>query len=574
MKTDTYRCLLIGDSTLNPLIPFLQEGPPPIEVTLAPFDQVSQVLLDHSLPCWNPLPDIVVIWTRPERAVPAFGKRLYGIDVKDRTIIKEVNEFTALIAQIAPNVRLVLVASWALPYLNRGLGMIDFRHPMGITPSLMRMNLQLTEKLKSLPNVFILNSQYWIASAGENAHDPKMWALGKISFGRKVFIEAALDIKAAIAGTFGQGKKLIALDLDNTMWGGIVGEVGWENLSIGGTDPIGESFAEFQRALLTLKRWGILLAIVSKNEESTALEAINKHPEMVLRRDDFAGWRINWNDKAENLVDLVTELNLGLQSVVFIDDHPAERARIKETLPEVFVPDWPEDPALFAQTIRRLRCFDMPAITKEDSVRTQQYVAERRRREIKKNFSSIEDWLKTLQLRVTVECINRANLPRAAQMLNKTNQFNLVTRRMSESELWQWSQHKNHYIWLFRVSDRFGDYGTTGLASLRIEAGSAYIDDFLLSCRVMGRGVEQTMLHKAISYVRVSDVSRLIGRYIPTSKNKPCADFLSGSGFQQDNEPTTYIWPIEKDFPLPSHIELIEIDSEKVNKESYEESHI
>ena len=172
--------------------------------------------------------------------------------------------------------------------------------------------------------------------------------------------EAAADIRAAFVGLRGAAKKLLVLDLDDTLWGGIVGDAGWENLRLGGHDPQGESFADFQRAIKNLKRRGVVLALVSKNEESVALEAIRNHPEMVLKEDDFVGWRINWTDKARNIAELATELNLGLQSVVFIDDNPVERARVREALPEVFVPEWPEDKLLYASAFGQLRCFDAP----------------------------------------------------------------------------------------------------------------------------------------------------------------------------------------------------------------------
>ena len=187
-------------------------------------------------------------------------------------------------------------------------------------------------------------------------------------------------MKAALRAVRGQSRKVVICDLDDTLWGGIVGDAGWENLRLGGHDPVGEAFADFQRELKALTRRGIILAMVSKNTEAVALEAIEKHPEMQLRKDDFAAWRINWDDKAQNIADLMEELNLGLDSAVFLDDNPVERARISEALPEVLVPNLPRDKMLFASTLRKLNCFDSATVSSEDRKRAAFYNAERDRR--------------------------------------------------------------------------------------------------------------------------------------------------------------------------------------------------
>src|SRR5439155_12335873 len=281
-------------------------------------------------------------------------------------------------------------------------------------------------------------------------------------------------------------------------WGGIVGDLGWQSIRLGGHDPIGEAFRDFQLGLKILKERGVLLGIVSKNEESTALEAIRSHPEMVLRQDDFAGWRINWEDKAQNIANLAAELNLGLQSVVFLDDNPVERARVREVLPDVLVPELPANPMEFKAALQQLRCFDTPVISSEDQTRTGMYVSERQRRAAQAHISSLDQWLESLQMEVVAEPLSETNLDRATQLFNKTNQMNLSTRRLTKEELWSWSRENGNSMLVFRVSDKFGDYGLVGIASFRLEAGSqtdARIVDFILSCRVMGRKVEETMLH-------------------------------------------------------------------------------
>jgi len=326
---------------------------------------------------------------------------------------------------------------------------------------------------------------------------------------------------------------------------------------LGGHHHIGEAYADFQHALKSTRNRGILLAIVSKNEEQTALEAIRKHPEMVLRLEDFAGWRINWQDKAQNIIELLTDLNLGPQAAVFIDDSPVERERVKESLPEVLVPDWPEDPLLYPSALLGLRCFDLPSLSREDLARTAMYLTENRRRELKKAAGSLEEWLARLAIRVQVEDLRPANLQRATQLLNKTNQMNLSTRRMSETELMTWSEQEHCRLWTLRVSDKFGDAGLTGIISLEIQDECAHIVDFILSCRVLGRKIEETMLAVAIHHAQELGAEKVNVRYIPTAKNKPCLDFFKSlvPPFRKQGE--RFMLDATQSFPVPGHIELV-----------------
>ncbi len=346
------------------------------------------------------------------------------------------------------------------------------------------------------------------------------------------------------------------LDLDGTLWKGVVGDVGWENLVLGGHDPEGEALVDFQRQLKALTRQGILLGVVSKNEEAVALHAINNHPEMVLRQNDLAGWRINWNDKAENIAELTAELNLGLQSVVFIDDNPVERDRIRHALPEVLVPEWPNDILLYPSSLAGMRCFDAPSLSAEDRQRSSFYSAEHNRRRDRAQMRSVDDWLKTLETVVTVEPLTAENLPRAAQLLNKTNQMNLTTRRMSDAELIQWSAIPGRWCWAIRVEDKFGTAGLTGLLSVESSDDELTIVDFVLSCRVMGRKVEETMLNVAVEHARGEDLKTIVATYLASPKNKPCLDFFRRSGFSEDQPSNTFTWSVSRDYPAPENIKV------------------
>lgn len=548
-----HRGTLISDFTINDLASeLLSTGDgAAAEADVAPFGQVVQALLAGPRKGYE---DFAVVWTRPEGSIPSFSRVQGGEQVSLGELRAEVDAFADTIARGAMGYRAVFVPTWTEPPFERGLGLLDLREA-GRARALLAMNQRLAEKLEAEKSVYVLDAQRWISLAGKNAFSPKSWHLGKIPFQTAVFSEAAKDVLSALAAVSGKTRKLLVLDLDDTLWGGIVGDVGWENLRLGGHDGVGESFVEFQRAIKSLSRRGIVLAIVSKNEEATALEAIRKHPEMVLREDDFVAWRINWRDKAANVLEIVKELNLGMQSVVFIDDNPVERARVREALPEAYVPEWPEDKHQYASALAGLRCFDVAAITKEDAERTALYAAERKRGELQASVGNLDEWLMSLGIKVKVEPLGASNLQRTAQLLNKTNQLNLSTRRLTEAELGEWAKHPSRRLWSVSVSDRFGDAGLTGIVSVELEGASASIVDFVLSCRVMGRKVEASMVHVAVEHARKHGAERVVARYKKTAKNKPTLDFWTASGFSSEDG-DLFVWNAKETYALPAPIAL------------------
>jgi FkbH-like protein len=552
-KTVVHRGTLIADFTIDELVSHLARLPGSVgfEAVAAPFGQVVQSLIQ---PPEQGASDFAVVWTRPESIVPSF-QRVAGFEsVSTEALLADVDQFCELVAKAAANYRTIFVPTWTIPAYERGLGLLDGRES-GTAYALATMNLRLMEKLKGVGNVYVLDAQRWLSHAGKNATTPKLWYLGKVPFHAEVFAEAARDIQAAMVGLAGGARKLLVLDLDDTMWGGIVGDVGWENLRLGGHDGLGEAFVDFQRGVKNLTRRGIVLGVVSKNEESTALEAIRKHPEMVIREDDIVAHRINWRDKAQNILELTKELNLGLQSVVFIDDNPVERARVREALPEVLVPEWPEDKHLYRSALAGLRCFDTPSISKEDVERTVMYAAERKREQLQANVGSMDEWLKSLDIQVLAEPLGPGNLPRTTQLLNKTNQLNLSTRRMTEAELTEWAADPSRVLWAVTVRDRFGDAGLTGIVSVEIAETTAKIVDYVLSCRVMGRKVEETMVHLAVEYARSRGAERVEAHFVQTAKNKPCLTFWQSSTFACDDG-TTFVWDARRSYPLPEPIHL------------------
>jgi FkbH-like protein len=529
------RAVLMADFTIDELAQRLTAAgsePHDLEVVseVAPFDQIVPTLI--ALASSDAKPELAVVWTRPDRACPAFGELLAGGSRDVEGILAEVDNFASLLKSHAQAARFVFVPSWVLPPTRRGTGLLELRESQA-SLVLMQMNLRLAGALESAANVFVLDAQRWLAAANDGGVDPKLWFAGKMAFTSGVLAEAARDIRAGLRATLGASRKLVVLDLDDTLWGGIVGDVGWENLALGGHDPSGEAFVAFQRQLIALSMRGVALAVVSKNDEATALEAMRSHPEMLIRPSMLAAFRINWLDKAQNIVEIARELNLGLQSVVFLDDNPIERARVREALPEVYVPEWPSDPTYSTRTLEGLACFDTAAVTAEDCERNATYATERERASTRGQVSSFDEWLAALQLTVRFEPIGGPNVARATQLLNKTNQMNLRTRRLSEGELVEWSRQSGHETWTVHVSDRFGNAGLTGVLSLARAANDVYVEDYVLSCRVMGRRVEEAMVWAAKRRANAMGGHRLVALPVATQKNKPCLDFFERVGLER-----------------------------------------
>jgi FkbH-like protein len=356
---------------------------------------------------------------------------------------------------------------------------------------------------------------FFMAQAGMN---PKLAPQFKQWFRRKL---EGLALKR---------KKCLVVDLDNTLWGGVLGEDGMDGIKVGGAYP-GNAFLCFQQGLKELSRCGVILAVCSKNNESDVLEAWEKNPFMVLRKDDFAAWRINWNDKASNIRELASELNIGLDSMVFIDDSAVERELVRRELPEVETPDFPAQPYGLADFLGWLvsRFFRVYALTSEDRAKTAQYKANAMREREKRSFTDMGSFIASLNIHLSVEEANSFSIPRIAQMTQKTNQFNLTTRRRTEAEV-RGLLSAGWRIWTLSVSDRFGDSGITGCAMV---TPGGMIDTFLLSCRVLGRGIESEFLKCVCRMMKEHGARFIQGEYVPSAKNGLVADFYQKNGFSK-----------------------------------------
>jgi FkbH-like protein len=326
-------------------------------------------------------------------------------------------------------------------------------------------------------------------------------------------------------------KKCLVLDLDNTLWGGVLGEDGVDGIQLGGDYP-GKAYSYWQRSLLQLAHRGVILAVCSKNNEADVLEAWEKNPAMVLKREHFSAVRINWQDKATNMRELASELNIGLDSMVFLDDNPAERELIKQMFPEVEVPDFPDKPYRLMPFFKELveRYFRIYTVTDEDRQKTEQYRANALRNAEQSRFADLDTYLYSLDMSLDVIPADEHNLPRIAQMTQKTNQFNLTTKRYSESDVQQ-RLDTGWRIYCMSVSDRFGDNGITGTIFLKpVDDKTVNIDTLLLSCRILGKGIEEAFFKTVLNLLRLDGYRMVTALYLPTSKNGQTADFFDRMG--------------------------------------------
>jgi FkbH-like protein len=439
----------------------------------------------------------------------------------------------------------VLLNTVAVDPLNPFVG-LEYNSDYGIQEPVAIYNAEISALARRLPTLTVVDVASLAASVGfQNWHDSRMWYLTRSRWSRTALQALAERYAAAISGSRGRNRKCVVVDLDNTLWGGVVGEEGLEGLTLG-EDGIGRSYVEFQIELVNLQRKGVLLAICSKNNPEDALNVIRNHPAMRLREDHFAAMRINWEDKASNIQALADELNIGTDSFVFLDDSAVERSQVRQTLPEVLVPDWPADPSGYKTALLEIsaRHFYKVGMTAEDRRAGEVYRAQAERRKLETSATSLEEFYSTLGMRARIGRADAYTIPRIAQLTQKTNQFNLTTHRYSEADISSMSQDPDSAVWWLDLTDRFGPNGVVGVLILRRGRQDIWrIDTFLLSCRVMGRTVENAFLAVVAEEMGATE---LIGEYRPTAKNVAVRELYRRLGFVAlREEPGAEFWELK-----------------------------
>lgn len=527
---------MVGTFTLDVLQPYIAVEAArcglEVNVTCAPYGQLEQSLLDPASALHATKPRVIAIAGQLEDLAPRLVFDFLRLSASE--IEEEVAEVVGRLERLARAVRQhgasrILVWNQLAPSV-RAAGLADLGLERSQASVVADLNQRLATACRAISGASIFDVARLAAEVGWSRwSDPRLRHWARVPYSTVAQIAIGKELARYLRAIERSPCKCLVLDLDNTLWGGVLGEDGLGGIALGESYP-GNVFKEFQRILRTYRDRGILLAIASKNNEADVVEAFERHPDMVLRWDDFGARQIHWNDKATSLQAIAEELNIGIDSLAFFDDNPVERAWVAERLPEVCVIDVPKDPLGYVPALEAAGVFDALVVTQEDRDRAELYRTENVRKTLQSRTGTIEEFLRALEMRITIGEFDAATLPRIVQLLGKTNQFNLTTRRHDEAGLAGILETGGIGIWM-RVADRFGDNGLVGVALAIPQDNDYVLDTFLMSCRVLGRMAETTMLHALARRVRTRGARWLWGEFIPTRKNAPAAQFLPSHGF-------------------------------------------
>jgi FkbH-like protein len=522
------------------------------ETYVAPFNQYPQEILNEKSLLYSFNPDVVIVAVQAESLL---GEDFLADFVKlsndeKRNLQTEVTEHLGrLMSKLSARTKaLVLVNNFVVPWFSP-LGILDNKVSVGLSRFYQGLNQILNDLYQESRQIYVVDMERLASKHGKaNTVNYEMYYRGAVAISESFLPLVTDEYMSYIKALKNLTRKCIVLDLDNVLWGGILGEDGFDGIKLGG-EPMGRAYVDFQRLLLSYYNRGIILAINSKNNYEEAFKVIQKHPNMILRERHFAAMRINWKDKVENMIGLAGDLNIGLDSMVFVDDSPQERERIRQALPQVLVLDLPVSPFRYCEALQNVNDFNALILSEEDKRRGDMYYAKRKRRDLMKSKANMEDFLRSLDIRAEIKYADSFTIPRITSLINRTNQFNLTTRRYNQAEVeGMCSQPDEFGIYSMRIRDRFGDEGIVGVAIVRKEGRKWIIDSFLLSCRVIGRKVETALLAKIVEDSRKEGASFLMGEFMPTERNAPAKSLYSDHGFGMvEEEGATERWGLNLD---------------------------
>jgi FkbH-like protein len=561
------RMAVLSSFNLDLLPPFLVESLDrfglDFEVTTGDFGQIAAQALDPGSDLFSSRPDAVLV-------APAVEDLLAPLFAPDGEVLAEEEVDRLVDDRLAELRDVVLSLRQRLPQATCYFVVFGpSRAPAGhvLAPRDPRRGQapveRMLEGLRSFgelgQQVVVVDWDWLLRRHGAAAfEDRRLWYLGRMRLGQAGLAALAELVARHVRAFHGPARKLLAVDLDDTLWGGIVGEDGLSGIALG-DEGVGLAFQDFQREMLRLRANGVLLALCSKNNPEDVAEVFGRHPGMVLRREHFAAERINWQSKDANLRELGEELGLGLDSFVFVDDNPVERDWVRQALPEVAVPELPEDPVDRPAFLASVPFFDQIGITDADLKRAASYQSQGERHRLHERTGSFEEFLASLEQEVVIAPVDEATIGRAAQLCQRTNQFNLTTRRHTLAELERMLADPDRELITVAVRDRYGDSGITGLAILDFAGPRAEIETLLLSCRVLGRRIEDAVLSVACEHARARGARTLAGRYVPSPRNMQAARLYPERGFAETPEEGVFELDLEaEDVAAPSQIKVIE----------------
>lgn len=509
-----------------------------LQLWLGDFDNYTSEIMDEASELYAFQPQVVVLLPSEQRCKYP-GRLIDSREIQEAEAGRLLHSLLEMARQIHDRAGAeVIITNFKLParhdlggYRSRTLGS-DWSFRKWI-------NLELG--LRAPPFLHICDFEFLTHRfGGIRGSDERAWFESKQPCAPDLLTDLAREIAQIIRGLRRAPRKVLVLDLDNTLWGGVVGEDGLEGIEIGDTSPRGEAFKAFQKYILSLKERGVLLAIASKNDHARAVEVFQTHPEMVLRLNDFVSTKINWDPKSDNIHRIAAELKLGLDSFVFVDDNPAEIEIVRQFAPEVAVIELGPDPAEYVPQLQDCRFFEPRSLTAEDMQRTDLYHAEAQRQSLSAAITNMDTYLESLAMEGEISEFTPVDIPRLAQLINKSNQFNLTTRRRSEAELHALLHDPNYFGFSLRLKDRFGSHGLISIVIAQKKDAVVTIDTWLMSCRVLKRQVEEEVLNELVRLAKSKGGDRLEGLYLPTAKNAMVRDFYSTIGFALTEEHEAY----------------------------------
>lgn len=561
------RLAVLGSSTMDQLLPGLRVGALRrgqwMQLYVPDYGQYLQEVLDPASGLHAFAPDVVLCAFDTQHLI---GSETAGMTAQqaDEAVASAIERMRELWRQLRERCQAHVIQQTLMPTPTPLMGSNEQRMP-GAARHLVRRINQALRTAADEEGVDLLALDEACEQDGLAAwHDARLWLRAK-QYVSPVAAPAYGELVARLIGARqGASAKCLVLDLDNTLWGGVIGDDGLAGIVLGQGNGEGEAYAAFQRYARDLARRGVILAVCSKNDEANALQPFTSHPEMVLKREDIACFVANWQDKASNLRFIASQLNIGLDALVFADDNPFERNLVRRELPMVHVPEMPEDPALYAATIAASGCFESIALTAEDRERSTQYQANAQREALRTSQKDLASYLASLEMVLECSRFNTTDLPRVVQLMGKTNQFNLTTRRHGEEEVRAMMADPRAVLLHFRLKDSFGDNGIIAVIAALPDArrdGDWRIDTWLMSCRVLGREVERATLGVLAAQSAAAGARRLIGEYLPTEKNGMVKDHYARLGFAplpgRDAEETASDWVLELDGFSPQDAPMV-----------------
>jgi FkbH-like protein len=532
------RLALLSSATIDQLVPAIRVAGLRrglfFEVFAGGFGQYRHEVLDADSRLGGFSPDVVVLSLSARQSIGSLPIDSNEEQV-ERALAAEVEDVRAVWAAIRTRYGATVLQQTYLNVFEPVFGSFDRLAPAAPARLVARLNDLLTSAAAD-EGVLLLDIAQASARDGIDAwYDVGRWLQGKMEIAPQAAMRYGDHLARVICAHRGRSRKCLVLDLDNTLWGGVIGDVGLSGLVLGEGSAAGEAYLELQRYAKRLKERGVILAVCSKNDPAIAESAFSEHPEMALRRSDIAAFVANWNDKAENLRVIAEQLNIGLESLVFVDDNPVERARVRQALPMVAVPELPDDPARYVRSIADQGFFEAVSFTAEDAQRAEQYAANARREALRGAAQSMEDFLRGLEMKVTYGPVTAVDLARVTQLINKTNQFNTTGRRYSAQEVERLAADASNLMLQFRLADRLGDNGLVSAMILRPDPGRAKaleIDTWVMSCRVFGRQLEDEAMNIVVEAARARGAESLRAQYVATERNRVISGLYKTLGFE------------------------------------------